>query len=185
MLIGSTGIAMLLARVARVVNAQQEYQSHVKTQLKAFVESLAKSITALPGRQIIVDTNRHRLYVNTETQTESLDSEVKQAEEAEALNEASKLSSVSTKLRNFGQKTEEELYEDLNSKMSSLKAYVAELDASAYRSSYSGFGTTSASSTDPNGEAIQKFKAEIRSVKGTMLNARTFSSAQNRTTATR
>lgn len=176
-----------------MLHAQQQFQNHVNTEIKAFVANLAKSITALHGRQIIVDTNRHRLFVNTETQTDAEDPQSlresaeddKDSKQAASL-ETTSLGSVARKLDEMGQKTEETLYNELAQKMSELQAYLYELDATSYKTSYSGFGGGSSnsgasmSSSGGGGAAIQKFKAEIRSVKGTMLNARTFTASPNR-----
>lgn len=172
--------------MGKVLRARQEFQAHVDDQIRSFVTNLAKSITALPGRQIIVDTNRHRLYVNTETQTDSADtaaadSSIDEEADKDGHNKANltRLSVLAAKLGEFGQDAEESLYSTLGAKMSDLKTYLYEFESYSYKSSYTGFGAGGSGNTTPGGEAIQKFKAEIRSVKGSLLNARTFTSSSH------
>lgn len=164
----------------KVTKGRQALQSHVVEQMRLFVDNVAKSITALPGRQIIVDTNRHRLYVNTETQTDLDDTPTLAEETVEMPSEVKNFESIRSKLKDFGQAKEEELYTDLSSKIADFKTYLYEFESYSFKTSYGGFGTGSSTSTGYGGEAIQKVKAEIRSVKGSLLNARTFSSAQSK-----
>lgn len=136
---------------------------------------MAKSITALPGRQITVDTTRHRLYVNTETQTD--DNEPQSVlDEHESVPQVVMLSSIASNLGEFGADREEKAYTGLSQKLNDLKTYLYEFDSYTYKTSYGGFSGNE--SNVPGGEGIQKVKAEIRSVKGSLLNARTFHSIQ-------
>lgn len=144
---------------------------------------LSTLITALPNRKIIVDIQKHRLYVNTETQTEQGDQssqhELGPLKDDIGLHTA--LADVSAKLTAFGQKEEETSYVELTSKVKDLKHYLREFESFSYKSlnsNYSSLGATNSGSTD----AVQKVKAEIRSVKGSLLNARTFQSAAAVTT---
>ena len=167
----------------RVNTSRGLLQSHIHEQMTALVSNVAKSITTLPGRQIIVDTNRHRLYVNTETQTDSENvTPDLPAPEEESPTEMTNFQTIQEKLHNIGQQEEERLYDELSSKMVELRSYLHDLDLYQYKTSYNGFGSGSTgTSTGFKTEAIQKVKAEIRSVKGSLLNARTFTSVQQRT----
>lgn len=124
-----------------------------------------------------MDTSRHRLYVNTETQTETNDAEEVQSTEATKEEEVKQitLAGIPAKLSDAGQEEEEKLYGELSSKMGDLKAYLNDLDSYTFRTSYGSFGNSS-TSNGSGGETMQKVKAEIRSVKGSLLNARTFQS---------
>lgn len=166
--------------VLRILAARQEYFKHVHKQLSSFINSLAKSITALPGRQITVDTTRHRLYVNTETQTDGDAPISSQPAVIEPVSQISLLRGVSKKVSEFRLDTEETQYNDLSQKLADLKMYLSEYESYTYKSSYGGFSGNV--SSIPGGEGIQKVKAEIRSVKGSLLNARTFHSIQAKAT---
>lgn len=168
--------------VLKVLRSRQDYQNHVHGQLSAFITNLAKSITALPGRSITVDTTRHRLYVNTETQTDENEPSTNESAVVEPVSQVSLLNGLPSKMAGFQQDTEETQYNELSQKLAALKSYLYDFDSYTYKASYGGFSGSGTGSSVPGGEGIQKVKAEIRSVKGSLLNARTFHSIQPRTT---
>lgn len=88
------------------------------------------------------------------------------------------LSSIASKLKDFGQDQEERSYLDLSIKITSLKTYLYGFDSYTYTSSYGGYGPGASSGGRAGGEAMQKIKAEIRGVKGSLLNARSLASAR-------
>ena len=144
------------------------------------VETLAGQVTALPGRNIMVDMQKHRLYVHTETQTydqvsdqdaTDVDSPMKEHTETDMAQQLAKISATTT---NLGLEKEEACYMELSGKLTDLKTYLHEVETLNYKSvhSYSTLGSASTNTQDP----VQKVKAEIRSVKGSLLNARTFQS---------
>lgn len=117
---------------------------------------------------------RHRLLVNTETQTDDdFGRDVSPSNAAQSVSsDHLKLTSILHKIPQAGMTVEEESYRELSSKMVELKLYLQDFASYEYKSLQSGFS----SNNSPAGtsDAVQKVKAEIRSVKGTLLNARSF-----------
>lgn len=164
--------------------ARQDYLASAQGSLSRFSTDLASLITSLPGRNIIVDTKRHRLYVNTETQTDTDDMGnvvLFDATKSEITKEDRALQDLASSVYKFGQKSEEEEYLSLSGKMSDLRTYLQDFESYGYKALHTSYTAVETNkSTNGASEAVQKVKAEIRSVKGSLLNARTFQHASLR-----
>ena len=164
--------------------ARQAYSSTAQSSLVELITNIAKLVTDLPGRNIIVDTQRHRLYVNTETQTEehddSLSADSKNNVDTETTSEQQALHSIAETLNTAGQKAEEEEYLALSGKLSDLHTYLQDLESYGYKAINTAYSSGDTKNNGGASEAVQKVKAEIRSVKGSLLNARTFQHANTR-----
>ena len=161
----------------RILSARQGYTSEVQRCLAELVSALTKSLTALPGRKIVVDTKRHRLYIDTQTQTtvEDLAGDVEQIDEQEASfrKSCSRLGGLARKLSDLTGPEENRAYTKSFESTTAFKDSLQDLETSVYRrydttANAYGAGSTKAG----NDNVVQKIKAEIRSVKGSCLSLR-------------
>ena len=163
--------------MVRILQARQGYRSEVQRCLNELVGALTKSLTALPGRKIVVDTKRHRLYIDTQTQTtaEDLSPAIEQITEEEASfrKSCTRLGSLAKSLSDLSGPDENRAYTRSFESTTSFKDSLQDLETSVFRrydSNSNAYGAGGAKTTGDN--IVQKIKAEIRSVKGSCLSLR-------------
>ncbi|BFZ56366.1 hypothetical protein PYCC9005_003412 [Savitreella phatthalungensis] len=174
------GLARIIGRplAMRVLAARIDIQSGIRERLVELINLLALSVTSLKGRKIAVDTKRHRLLVDTQTQTGPED--LSAAPSGDELDEQTergsqmvqRLGSCSAGVSSLSPTDEGAAYTDAFGATTNLKEALLDMQTSVYRK-YETSSTGLPSNINKAPENIlQKIKAEIRSVKGSCLSLR-------------
>ncbi|ORY73120.1 hypothetical protein BCR37DRAFT_384835 [Protomyces lactucae-debilis] len=184
--LGLTAASALIARLAcrpilaKILAARRAQTAHASGLVAGFVERAGEAVNI--NRQeaggVVVDTKRHKLLVHSYTQTgedvsgtSAKEVSVDDAKKSATVGPDVTLAQIKTSISTMSSDGEADAYSGLLQRSAAFKEYLDSLNQMAYQRSYAAPGAHG--STD---KGIQKCKAEIRSVKGSVLNARNFPS---------
>jgi hypothetical protein len=183
--LASSAISALIARfvfrpaLAKILLARRGQAAHVRGLLTELVKRTgeALNISRKEGGGVVVDTTRHKLLVHNFTQTgegpatATISTDEKPAAVTLPTGSDAALGKIKTAISSLRRNDEGEAYQDTLERTTAFTTYLDSLTQMAYQRSYAAPGASG--STD---KGIQKCRAEIRSVKGSVLNARNFPS---------
>lgn len=158
----------------QILSARRSFAEDARRNLAALITSLTLSLTMLPGRKIVVDTKRHRLFIDTQTQTsgDDLEPNAEQVDEAEgsARKRCARLQDLGRQLAVLTGPEENRAYIRSFEATVALKDALQDLEASGFRRFDTGLGNGSNNSAGES--VVHRIKAEVRSVKGSCLSLR-------------
>ncbi|ORY76672.1 hypothetical protein BCR37DRAFT_383335 [Protomyces lactucae-debilis] len=184
--LGLTAASALVARLAcrpilaQFLAARLAQTARSRDLTAGFVERTGEAININrqePGG-VVVDTTRHKLLVHSYTQTvedipetSAKEVSVDDAKKSATVGPDATLTHFTPSISTMRSDGEADAYSGLLRCSAAFEEYLDSLNEMAYQRSY-----TTPGAHDSTDKGIQKCKADIRSVEGSVLNARNFSS---------